>query len=492
MYDALQEDRSSPIDLQSARRLVEAISRPWPDLSDGSDSTDLPQISDYMIDRQLGTGGGGTVYHAVLPGWNDEFAIKWLHKPAADERVASRAWRELDLAERLDLPGTPRVFEYGVHEGRIFIVSEMILGQPLDQYCRERGLSIRERVGLLTRVCRALHELHERGVIHRDIKPSNVLVKPDGNPVVIDLGISALIDDDRADTLTMTGAAIGTVAFMAPEQARGETGATSIRTDVYSLGATACAILTGTTPHDVAGLSVLEAIRRVGHEAPRSPAALDPKLPPDLGAALGRAVDPIAENRFRSVAEFGDELQCWLDGRPGSVRPRRWTRTLSCAIRRHPARWAWGAAACLAVMGSAAFAGGAEWRRIDERLELLAELEAKQTRIDEQLKIYENAFIDMNETVDGAEFKEAQRFLALLGANVRAGRAFGREEFVDEFENAKGSLIAAVLRAVHAGDVKPPTRSELALDAVRSLYQHDGLWDEQRAATIEDAIHAIE
>ena len=340
--DSGQDGTEHPLPYRAAGALLGAIS----DVSLGAEldevDPDLPRIGAYHIDRRLGAGGSGVVYHAVRPGWSEEYAIKLLHRPVGDGLTARRALRELDVVERLRLPSLPRVFDYDVHaDGRLFIVSEYVDGLPLDQHCTAHDLDRHARVQLLVRVARVLHQLHQHGVIHRDVKPGNVLVGPDGEPRLIDLGIAALITDDPLETWSDDQGPVGSPAFMAPEQARGEPAASAIPVDLYGLGATACYLLTGQTPH-LRGATLFESIRRVATTAPRRARELDPDLPAPLAAVLDRAIAGRPEDRFHSAAALADDLERWVEGRPVRSQPPSWWRNRWLSIRRHPRRWGLG------------------------------------------------------------------------------------------------------------------------------------------------------
>jgi hypothetical protein len=480
-----------PIEFLTASRLADAITVHWSDEDDAADVDDagLPRIGDYLLNRRLGGGGSGTVYHAVLPGWNDEFAIKYLHVPVGEGRASRRLRRELDIVEQLELPSTPRVFEYGVQDGRMYIVSEHVDGVPLDAFCDDKGLGRRQRVRLLVRVARAVHALHECGVLHRDLKPSNILVRPDGSPVVIDLGIATLIGDDPAETITADGAPIGSVAYMAPEQARGEKTAGTIRADVYGLGATACRVLTGATPHDVEDLPVLPALAEVGGEPGRAPRDLDPTLPAPLAAIVGRALDDDPLRRFSSASDMADDLERWLDRRPVQSQPPSWWRNGWLSARRHPGRWAWGTVtgglvAGLVVMTAVSRVNAAEAAAADAWTE----------RYNEVIRRASERFV--GRLADG-RFSDALVMMKTLEDHAEEGDEVfeSGEAYLAAAREHRDELTVRVLEAIHhanAGTGPAGDRVAVALAAIRSIYEHDDLGDEALFTQLEAVLRAYD
>jgi serine/threonine protein kinase len=314
--------------------------------SDGATDGALPLFPGYQVRSMLGRGGAGCVYLAVREGSEALVAIKHLEQAHA-ARDAQRAWRELDLLSQLRAPCLPRVLDYGHHLGRIFIVTEFIEGLSLLDHCEKFGLDRRDRVALLADVADAVQTLHDHGILHRDIKPSNVLITAQGQPIIIDLGIAVLLTRDVMQTLTAEGAPLGSPAYMAPEQARGERNAISIRSDVYSLGATAYQVLTGQTPHDM-GATIHESVRRVAQDPPREPRSLDSSIHRALAAVLHKAVAPVPERRYATARDFAADLRRWLHREPVHARrPSPWVRALDW-MRRHPIYTT--AVACLALI----------------------------------------------------------------------------------------------------------------------------------------------
>jgi hypothetical protein len=336
---------SEPILPDAASRILAILAQP-------ESPQDLPRVPGYTVVAHLGVGGGGEVYRGFREGSDRPVAIKLLKRARSPEQQG-RAWRELELLSQLRLPAVPAVFDYGLCGRQLYIVSHFVDGQMLDEHTEK--LPLRQCVELLCRVTEAVQSVNERGIIHRDLKPSNVLVDSAGQPVIIDFGIATLLASDVFETLTHEGTPVGTPAFMAPEQARGERHRISTRTDVYGLAATAYAILTRQPPHDTS-TTLHEAVRRVAQDPPRNPRELDASLPKPLAAVLFKGVSQAPEDRYASAGDFGADLRRWLRGEPvlasgGS----RWLRTARWALR-HPL--AATTALCLFIMASTLAATG--------------------------------------------------------------------------------------------------------------------------------------
>jgi tRNA A-37 threonylcarbamoyl transferase component Bud32 len=330
------------LDPDSAARIVARISQSEhardPIAENGSEVRDdraLPGINGYEIHQLLGRGASGRVYLAVRRGSDRPVAIKLYSSRFDAGPHAQRATRELDLLSEIRHPNVVRVLDYGVHDASLWIATEFVDAAALDDYCTGHALTTKQRVKLLARVCDAVQGLHEFGVIHRDLKPSNILIDDNVQPTIIDLGIASLMGEDASATLTQEGTPIGTPAFMAPEQARGERAAISTRSDVYSLGAIGYLLLTGDTPH-AGDATIHELIRRVAQDEPRDARAIEPAIPRGLAAVLGKAVTRSPAGRYASAAQLGADLRRWLAGEHvEAVRPGPW-RKATRWIGRHP------------------------------------------------------------------------------------------------------------------------------------------------------------
>jgi len=288
---------------------------------------DAPMVAGYTIDRVVGRGGEGSVYKAFRDGSDRPVALKII-RDVAGRGGLKRVLREVEILEAMKLPNVPRILDYGEQDGALFIAEDFVEGQRIDDCCArsEHGV-LKCAVELLVAAARAVQSIHERGVIHRDLKPGNILVTPAGDVMIVDFGI-AFLQDAPADTMSVVASPVGTLAFMAPEQARGGREGVSTRSDVYGLGATAYMLLTGHTPHDTQ-TTMFEAIHRIGTDSAREPRTLRADLPKDLAAILSKACAADPAGRYASAADFAADLERWLKGDPvEATTPGRWRRSV--------------------------------------------------------------------------------------------------------------------------------------------------------------------
>jgi len=314
-------------------------------------------VGPYRIERLLGRGGMGSVYLAERD--DGDFRVRAAIKLVATGLLSPSA-RERFLAERqilagLEHPNIARLFDGGITDDNTpFFVMEYVDGRPIDQYCDENGLNLRERIKLVLEVCAAVRHAHENLVIHRDLKPENVLVSTGGAVKLLDFGIARALDASGAGFHTMTAQPHPmTLAYASPEQVRGLPLTTA--SDVYGLGVLLYRLLTGRHPYMTPGASLADAERticetaptpperaldRIPEEAPEGTRPLSSYLSPpdiasrrgttvprlrkelsgDLGLILLTALRKEPDRRYRGVAELSDDLLSYLDGLPVSAR----------------------------------------------------------------------------------------------------------------------------------------------------------------------------
>ncbi len=324
--------RTAPVDLPTVPRT--------PGISSNSSADGLPQpgqtLGRYQLQRLLGKGGMGAVYLARDPTLGRDLAIKVvLPELAGAVDMLERFQREAQALAALDHPGIVRVHEAGAagQPPLPYLVLDFVPGESLQARLNRDGpLPLRDAAELVRQLAQALQHAHERGVLHRDLKPENVLVGPDGKPRVTDFGLARLLD---REALTRTGEVLGTPAYMAPEQASGETGHFGPHTDVYGLGAILYALLTGRAPFGTG--PQMQLLAAVLMKAPDPPRAHRGELASDLARALEvicqHCLEKEPDDRYASAGELGDDLERWLAGEPihaqrpsAGLRARRWAR----------------------------------------------------------------------------------------------------------------------------------------------------------------------
>ncbi len=258
-------------------------------------------IGPYLIERELGRGGMGAVLRARHQGTGQAVALKVLLAGSeAGERARKRFVREAKLGEELG-EGVIAVLDTGEADGLLFIAFELIEGGTLDEAWE--GASPAEVVDLLLPVLRTLARAHARGVVHRDLKPANIMVRAaDRQPLLADLGLGR--DLATSSSLTKTGALLGTVAYMAPEQIKGQQATPA--TDVYALGVILYEGLTG--EQHLSG-NIAQRYAAMLSRAPERPSAKNPAVPAALDAIVLRCLEAKPERRFPDAGALADALQ---------------------------------------------------------------------------------------------------------------------------------------------------------------------------------------
>jgi eukaryotic-like serine/threonine-protein kinase len=278
-------------------------------------------IGNYRTLARLGGGGMGVVYSAEDTRLGRRVAVKFLSEEMARHPQAlERFEREARAASALNHPNIATVYDVGTHEGRPYLVMELVEGQSLDQKTRERPLDIATLLDWAIQIADALDAAHAKGIVHRDVKPANLLVNARGQVKVLDFGLAKVAEPHSGapqepallsagptvdDLLTSPGVAVGTVSYMSPEQARGEE--LDARSDLFSLGcvlyemATGRRAFTGKTPA-VVFHAILE----------RTPARVreaNPTLPAKLDEIIAKALEKDRDMRYQTAAELRGDLK---------------------------------------------------------------------------------------------------------------------------------------------------------------------------------------
>jgi serine/threonine protein kinase len=265
----------------------------------------------YRIERRLGVGGMSTVHLAFDQRLERYVALKLLAEHLADDPTfVSRFRREALAAARLIHPNIVQVFDFGFDEGQHqhFIVMEHVPGHSCAELLRDRGrLEIDEAVEIISQACRGLDYAHRNGVVHRDVKPGNLLVSEAEVVKLADFGIARAAGQS---SITQVGSVLGTAAYLAPEQARGEEAGP--RADIYSLGVVAYQLLSGRLPYEANSLSELTLKQQ--REAPIPLEELNPQVAPELALAVTSALAIEKEQRPADAILYGESLRKGVHG----------------------------------------------------------------------------------------------------------------------------------------------------------------------------------
>jgi tRNA A-37 threonylcarbamoyl transferase component Bud32/tetratricopeptide (TPR) repeat protein len=270
----------------------------------------------YTIERELGRGGMAIVYLAEDLKHRRKVALKVLRPELAASLGAERFLREITTAAQLTHPNILPVHDSGDADGTLYYTMPYVDGESLrDRLNREKQLPIEDALQITKEVADALGYAHEQGIIHRDIKPENILFQG-GHALVADFGIARAVSAAGAETLTETGLAVGTPAYMSPEQGVGS-GELDGRSDLYSLGCVLYEMLSGDAPY-MASTPQAVIAKKLSEPTPRI-SVVRTAIPPAVEAALERALAKTPADRYRTALEFVEAL----DTEAAPRRPRR-------------------------------------------------------------------------------------------------------------------------------------------------------------------------
>ena len=284
------------------------------------------RFGDYELLAEIGRGGMGVVYKARQISLNRVVALKMiLRGESAAPADVARFRAEAQSVARLEHPQIVPVYEVGENDGQLYFTMKCIVGDTLSRRLEEGPLPAREIARMLEAVCRGVHFAHTRGVLHRDLKPSNILLDRHGEPHVTDFGLAKRIEAD--DSITQSGAIIGTPTHMSPEQAAGIRGHVGPASDVYSIGVILYQMLTGRPP--LQGASPVDTVLLVLEQEPLAPRLVNPRADRDLEMIALKCLQKPPDLRYASAGELADDFAAYLADEPISARSGRFTQVLA-------------------------------------------------------------------------------------------------------------------------------------------------------------------
>jgi tetratricopeptide (TPR) repeat protein len=344
------------------------------------------QFATYRLVREIARDPARIVFEAVAAAGSahPRVALHVLAADGNDPAVSALIHAHGELLSRLDHPAIPRLLNGGVTaDGSIYLAAEYATGDPIDEWCRHRRVSLRDRVQRVIDVCEAIQHAHEHLVAHGGLRPSNILVSADARLKILDCGMAALARFDASSEPVHP--------FMSPEQARGEV--LTAASDVYALGILLYALLTGYPPYELSGQTPARARHMICETMPDVPSTIvgagdRRQLAGTLDAIILKALSKSPRERYATAAALAADLRAWRDGQPASVaRSGGWARA--------GASGAWRAAragvAAVAVVALAAGAAALGWQAYhlrgerDQALAGLADAERQKLAIEERV-----------------------------------------------------------------------------------------------------------
>ena len=468
-------------------------------LADESDLRPEALVGSYRLIRELGVGGMGAVWLAERADGTlkRQVALK-LPRATWSRGLAERMARERDILAALEHPNIARLYDAGTDaQGRPYLALEYVEGQPIDAYCRQRTLSVRQRLDLLLKVAQAVAFAHSRLVVHRDLKPSNVLVTADGQVRLLDFGIAKLMEGDSAQETQLTqlaGRAL-TLDYASPEQIRGEPIGTA--SDVYSLGVLAYELLTGSRPYKLrrgSAAELEEAIAAV--DAPLASATTTDSqakkaLKGDLDAILNKALKKEPDQRYATVDAFARDVERYLAGHRVAARPDSLAYRLTRFARRYRTPLV-AAAITVAAFGLAIGVGATALVILALLLGLAAALwQAKKAREQAEIAREKTRLAQEQTRVAQTEARTAEAVQDFLEGIFRASSSEQRDPEAARRSTARELLDRGARRVATALDDTPAAKERVFRTLARmydelTLFETSHELQHQRVALLRD------
>lgn len=290
-----------------------------------ADGNNLGKLGRFELQRRLGHGGFGVVYLAYDPQLDRQVALKVPSFDSGDKKRIRRFLDEAKSAARLQHPNIVPVYDSGVADERYYIASGYVDGKTLSERMKSCRPNLTTSMQWIRDLGRALDYAHSEDVVHRDVKPDNVMIDQRDRPQLMDFGLAKRIDQDSS--VTTDGSLLGTPAYMAPEQARGEIDQIGPQSDQYSLGVVLYEMLCGQRPFEGSPLMI---VGLVGADTePVAPRKVDDGIPKDLEAICLKAMAVRSTDRYATVGELADDIDRWLSREP--IRARRISPVERCS-----------------------------------------------------------------------------------------------------------------------------------------------------------------
>jgi serine/threonine-protein kinase len=464
------------------------------------------RVGAYELREELGRGGMGCVYRAVRVDGQvtQEVAIKFVRRETLDEHTRRRFQLERNLLAALDHPHIARLLDADeLDDGTPYYVMEYVAGAPIDAYCTQAGLSVRERVALVGRLCDAVAQAHRNLVVHRDLKPSNVLVSAAGVPKLLDFGIAKPLDAPPSEQ-TGTAQRYFSPSYAAPEQVVG--GPIGVGCDVYGLGLLLYELLAGARPFEFDALTPGQVERLITQVPPPLPSATAARQPAtagrarqlrgDLDGIVMRCLRKAPGERYASVEQLQADLDNYLAGRPVAARGGH----ALYRLRKFVGRNAIGVAA--AALGAVALVGFVAALTVQAR-RLEAERDGarrERDRADQVARFLTDVFESADPTVSlsretsiGTALDNGRRRIADLGdapTRVRLALTLARVYAgIDDDEAAAALLDEIAPMFVDDGDVDPRVRAEYYLRRGQVLNRQGKFAESRELAEKSIALH---